>query len=464
MRPRFLSRGRPRRTSLAVAFAAVLALTGLSGTAQQAAAAGDPLISASRPVTASSIESLNFPAGAVVDNDLNTRWASTWTDPSWIQIDLGGTAAVSKVELDWEAAYAKAFQLQVSPDASNWTTVYSTANATGGVQNLNVTGSGRYIRMYATARGTQYGYSLLEFKVFGQVSTPTGGYVPANPQVTGVTPSTANPPHAYFHEFQANCTASHNLPDDPIVFPGQAGASHMHTFMGATNTNAASSLASLNTSASSCLAPADRSGYWMPSMYDGSTLVNPVGLQTIYYKSSVNDYTSVRPFPPGLRFVVGSPSATATQFATDPGYVAGWECGTSYHSSDLPVDCPGGGQVGVRYQAPSCWNGLYLDTPDHKSHMAYPVGGVCPATHPVALPMIEFKVAFPVNTANMSQLHLSSGRGFSFHYDFFNAWEAPTLAAMVNHCIVGGLQCDPRGYDENQPAKGAVLNAQYLLP
>ncbi len=96
--------------------------------------------------------------------------------------------------------------------------------------------------------------------------------------------------------------------------------------------------------------------------------------------------------------------------------------------------------------------------------MAYPVGGVCPADHPVALPMIEFKMAFPVSTANMSQLHLSSGRGFSFHYDFFNAWDVPTLAAMVNHCIVGGLQCDPRGYDQNQPEKGAALNAQYLLP
>ena len=464
MRPRFLSRGRPRRTALAVAFAAVLALTGLGSTTQQAVAATDPLISASRPVTASSIESLNFPAGAVVDGDPVSRWASNWADPSWIQIDLGGTAAISKVELDWEAAYASGYQLQVSPDANNWTSVYSTTTSTGGVQNLNVTGSGRYIRLYATARGTQYGYSLYEFKVFGQVTTGTTGYTLANPQVTGVTPSTYNPPHAYFHEFQANCTASHNLPDDPIVFPGQAGASHMHTFMGATTANANSTLASLQAGGTTCLAPGDKSGYWMPTMYDGTTAVNPVGLQTIYYKSAVNDYTSVRPFPPGLKFVVGSPAATSTQFATDPGFVAGWECGNSYHNIDLPVDCPGGGQVDVRYQAPSCWNGLYLDTPDHKSHMAYPVGGVCPADHPVALPMIEFKMAFPVNTANMSQLHLASGRGFSFHYDFFNAWDAPTLAAMVNHCIVGGLQCDPRGYDQNQPGKGAALNAQYLLP
>ena len=32
---------------------------------------------------------------------------------------------------------------------------------------------------------------------------------------------------------------------------------------------------------------------------------------------------------------------------------------------------------------------------------------------------------------------------------------------MVTHCIDGGLQCDARGYDQNQPGKGAVLDANY---
>ncbi|MFD0527192.1 DUF1996 domain-containing protein [Kitasatospora arboriphila] len=463
MRPRFLSRGRPRRTALAVAFAAVLALAGIGGTARQAVAA-DGLISQSKPVTASSIESLNFPAGAVVDGDPTSRWASNWSDPQWIQIDLGGPATVSKVELSWEAAYATAYQLQTSSDAATWSTIYSTTTSASGVQSLNVNGTGRYVRLNATQRATQYGYSLYEFKVYGTVTTPQTGYVLANPQVTGVTPSTANPPHTYFHEFQANCSPTHNLPDDPIVFPGLASASHMHTFMGNTTTTATSTPASLAAGGTTCLAPGDKSAYWMPTMYNGATEVNPVGLQTIYYKTGVTDYTSVRPFPPGLRFVVGSPSATQTEFATNPGYVASWECGNSYHNTDLPTSCPGGGAVNLRYQAPSCWNGLYLDTPDHKSHMAYPVNGVCPSTHPVALPMIEFKMAWPVPSGDLSQLRLASGRGYSFHYDFFNAWDAPTLAALVNHCIIGGLQCNARGYDETQPGRGAALNEQYLLP
>ncbi|HEY7176702.1 MAG TPA: discoidin domain-containing protein, partial [Micromonosporaceae bacterium] len=71
------------------------------------------------------------------------------------------------VVLNWEAAYGKAFQIQTSPDGSTWTTIFSTTTGTGGVQDLTVSGSGRYVRMFGTQRGTPYGYSLWEFQVYG---------------------------------------------------------------------------------------------------------------------------------------------------------------------------------------------------------------------------------------------------------------------------------------------------------
>jgi hypothetical protein len=451
-----------QRTALLSAAAAIIAVSALNPF--HAAAAADDLISLSRPAVASSLEGASTPANAVDDGDLTTRWSSLWSDPQWIRLDLGATATIHKVVLHWEAAYASGYQLQTSPDGNAWTTIYSTTTGTGGVQSLDVNGSGRYIRMNGTSRGTGYGYSLNEFQVYGSVSLPAGtGYVLANPQVTGVTPSAANPAPAYFHEFQAGCAADHMAMDDPIVYPGQPGASHDHTFMGNVTTNAFSTLATLQAGGTTCNIPADRSGYWMPTVYNGNQMIMPVGPQVIYYKTGIIDYTSVRPFPPGLRFVVGSPSATANEFKTAPGWVAGWECGSNDRGDDFPANCPAGTQLNIRYQAPSCWNGLYLDTPDHKSHMAYPVNGRCPADHPVALPMIEFKMAFPVS-GDMSQVHLASGRGYSFHYDFFNAWEDPTLKALVDHCIVGGLQCDGHGFDQNQPSRGATLNAQYRLP
>ncbi len=95
-----------------------------------------------------------------------TRWSSAFPGPQWLEVDLGSSQAICQVTLNWEAAYATAFQIQVSPDGSAWTTIYSTTTGTGGTQTLSVPGTGRYVRMHGTARATQYGYLLWEFGVF----------------------------------------------------------------------------------------------------------------------------------------------------------------------------------------------------------------------------------------------------------------------------------------------------------
>jgi hypothetical protein len=420
----------------------------------------DALISTDRFAEASSIENKGTTANAVDDNNPVTRWSSQFSDPQWVKLDLGRIASIHKVVLQWESAYAKAFQIQISDDAKTWTTIYSTTTGTGGAQTLTVDGSGRYIRMYGTVRATGYGYSLWTFDVWGVQAPDNGvGWVPADPQVTGV-PSQATPAPTGFHEFQANCSVTRNLPDDPIVFFGQPGASHMHTFMGNTSTDANTTLPSLQAGGTSCKVPGDKSGYWMPAMYNGAQTVMPIGPQVIYYKSGVIDYTSVRAFPSGLRFVVGSPTNTAKQFMDQS--EEGWECGNSAFNYDFPPCIPGA-QLTVRFQAPSCWDGKHLDSPDHKSHMAYPVAGRCTAAHPIAVPMLEFKMAFPAGT-DTSQVRLSSGRGYSFHYDFFNAWDPATLTALIKQCVNGGLQCNARGFDETHPERGAALTEQYVLP
>lgn len=141
------------------------------------ARAADQLLSQGRPATASSTENASFPATAAVDGDPGTRWSSAFADPQWLQVDLGSVQQISRVTLTWEAAYAKAYQIQTSTDAANWTTVHSTSTATGGTQNLTVTGSGRYVRILGTTRATPYGYSLWEFQVYG----PGGGTTPPDP-------------------------------------------------------------------------------------------------------------------------------------------------------------------------------------------------------------------------------------------------------------------------------------------
>jgi hypothetical protein len=128
---------------------------------------GAPNLALNQPTTASSTENAGTPAANATDGNTATRWSSAFSDPQWLQVDLGATHTINQVVLAWETAYGKAYQIQVSPDAVNWTTIYSTTAGPGGTETLNVTGTGRYVRMYGTQRGTQYGYSLWEFQVHG---------------------------------------------------------------------------------------------------------------------------------------------------------------------------------------------------------------------------------------------------------------------------------------------------------
>jgi len=127
----------------------------------------ETLLSQGKTATSSSNENASFTAPMAVDGNTGTRWSSGFSDPQWLQVDLGATHSITRVVLTWEAAYGTAYQLQTSPDGATWTTIYSTTTSTGGTQNVTVAGSGRFVRMNGTARATQWGYSLWEFQVYG---------------------------------------------------------------------------------------------------------------------------------------------------------------------------------------------------------------------------------------------------------------------------------------------------------
>ncbi|HWF79816.1 MAG TPA: discoidin domain-containing protein, partial [Streptosporangiaceae bacterium] len=157
------------------------------------AACGTTNLALHQPTTASSLENSTFPASNATDGNTGTRWSSAFSDPQWLEVDLGSSQTICQVTLMWEAAFATAFQIQVSNDNSTWTSIFSTTTGTGGTQTLNVSGSGRYIRMFGTARGTQFGYSLWEFSVFGSPGGGGGGNVVTvtNPGSQSATVGTA---------------------------------------------------------------------------------------------------------------------------------------------------------------------------------------------------------------------------------------------------------------------------------
>jgi hypothetical protein len=171
-----IPRRRPR--PVIAALGVLLLVAAYAALTQVGAHAADTLLSQGKPATASSTESGSYPASAAVDGNTGTRWSSAFGDPQWLQVDLGATATITSVRLNWEAAYAKSFQLQTSANGSTWTTIYSTTTGAGGVQTLTVSGSGRYVRVNGTVRATPYGYSLWEFQVYGSGGGGTGNTMP----------------------------------------------------------------------------------------------------------------------------------------------------------------------------------------------------------------------------------------------------------------------------------------------
>jgi beta-glucosidase-like glycosyl hydrolase len=140
-----------------------------------------------RPATASSSQPGLTPNMAV-DGNGGTRWSSDATDAQWIYVDLGSTQTIRRVVLNWEAAYGRNYQIQTSADANNWTTIYTTTTGDGGIDDVvGINGSGRYVRMNGTLRGTVYGYSLWEFAVYATGPAPT----PTTPPT--VTPTATAP-------------------------------------------------------------------------------------------------------------------------------------------------------------------------------------------------------------------------------------------------------------------------------
>ncbi|MFE2757398.1 DUF1996 domain-containing protein [Actinosynnema sp. NPDC059335] len=413
-----------RRWRRLVTTLAVGALTASALTFVTAPASAAPeLLSQGRPVTASSTENGGTPASAAVDGNAGTRWSSAAADPQWIRVDLGTSTAISQVTLNWEAAYARSFQLQTSADGNSWTTI-ATASGNVGVQNLTVSATTRFVRVYTTARATQYGVSLWEFQVFGVRNT--------------------SGPIVRVAEFLAECPYSHRLPDDPIVAPNLPGASHMHSFFGNTTTNARSTVQTLLAGTSNCSPGVDLSSYWVPTLYADNQPVEPTGTTFYYLGEGVRDdvIARIQPFPLGLRIVAGNAKATAPDAST----ISRWSCLHAGHvgaSKDF-VNCPSGTMLESYLDFPQCWNGRDLDSPDHKSHMAYPVNAECPSTHPVPVPKLRQVLRYPVN-GDPSRFRLASGPGFTMHGDFFNAWPEAELARRVRDCINPIIKCGADG-------------------
>jgi hypothetical protein len=127
-----------------------------------------------KPVTVSSVENASLGGQNAVDGNLGTRWSSLFSDPQYITIDLQSVQTFNEILITWETAYAKEYEVQISNNGSDWTTLAHQTNGTGGTEKISVQASARYVRIYGIKRATQYGYSIYEIDIYNEDISSTG--------------------------------------------------------------------------------------------------------------------------------------------------------------------------------------------------------------------------------------------------------------------------------------------------
>jgi len=290
---------------------------------------------------------------------------------------------------------------------------------------------------------------------------------------------------------------------DPIVEPGVRYAAHLHQIVGG---NAFNLTMDPNTygnpadkaSCTSCSFVQDASNYWTAVMFfkakNGSytrvpqignggpqgQLVNKGGLDIYYIPSG-----KVTSFKPGFRMVAGDAKNTVDSKVAKGAICH--RCWTSKSENTFVggAPCSGSDTVAIPQKStcnfirqtlifPHCWDGKNLDSPDHKSHMAYSGsgygangGGTCPSTHPVKMPQIMYELMWDVskftsNTAlwpsdasdsNPALMYSMNLGGSAAHGDYVFGWKGDSLQkAMDKNCNLN-KDCPAAGLTYQAPDK-----------
>ncbi|WP_395622046.1 DUF1996 domain-containing protein [Sphingomonas daechungensis] len=286
---------------------------------------------------------------------------------------------------------------------------------------------------------------------------------------TGAIPPSASPD--VVGAFRFICNAGQLLKDDPIVYPGQPGKSHLHQFYGNTGANAYSTYSSLRASGSStCMSPLNRSAYWMPAMLDGKgDVIRPDYLAIYYKRRPISDPKcslssgdpqaegNCVPLPNGLKFIFGYDMITGKAPTGSVYFNCDGPGATQGHYPSIPAamaTCPAGAKIGAIVNAPSCWDGKNLDSANHRDHVTYKSYGSwgyakCPDTHPYVIPDFTLQAWFSIQAGDdLSQWQLSSDamrpdlpHGSTFHADWFGGWDNTVLAMWTDNCINKKLNC-----------------------
>lgn len=163
-----------------------------------------------KPTTCSGVESTFTGSDMAVDGSATTRWSSAFQDGQWWQIDLQHQVSPNLVNIVWEGAFAKSFNVLISADNVNWQQYYTNSAFTGGtcaIPNSNAL-TGRYLKVNCVQRATTYGSSFYTFGVNGSLANPTN-HIPV---------AVAGNNMAAINDITLNGSSSSDSDNEPLVY------------------------------------------------------------------------------------------------------------------------------------------------------------------------------------------------------------------------------------------------------
>lgn len=265
---------------------------------------------------------------------------------------------------------------------------------------------------------------------FGFTPTTSAQKAPNRPAPTPVSTDRGNPGGGgpgnpggpQTNAFRFRCLPTMTAAIDPIVMPGMTGMSHLHQFFGNRTVDENTTAASLRANpATSCTNSADSSAYWVPVLSNFGNAVNPIDVDIAYVKTVRGPIVA---HPAGLMLIAGNSKATDAQATS----IVSWSCNPRSESA-TPAVCRPRERLVATIRFPECWDGVNLDSENHKSHVTYASAGACPSGT-VALPQLVMHVTYPAQ-ADVSALTLASGSILTMHADFFNGWDQRRFERMV---------------------------------